>query len=155
MKNKITMLFFVFLLSAWACQQKQEHLIIGNWKTESFKIENLEAVTNRILENFPDSQHIAIKAQIENSYKNLETELQSHINYFNFNKDKTFGYEMAAQKGNGTWRVTDDGKFLITVESTDNRDDTAQIAEISKQRLVLSSKQSDGSLLKMTLVKNQ
>lgn len=155
MKTTTTFLFIAMVLIISACQQKQEQMIIGNWKTESFKIENLDAVTQRILANLPDSQHQAIKAQIENSFKNLEKELQSHVNYFNFNKDKSFDYDMAAQKGKGKWRITEDGKYLITIESNDNRDDTAQIIAFSKQRLVLSSKQSDGSLLKMTLVKSQ
>lgn len=99
-------------------QKKTEKTLIGKWDFRFVKS--------------------ASSGEVTAEYESLMKELLKD-SYFNFGADKNYEIMLMSEKINGTWSISEDGKFVIT----DKAESQLEIIEISEKSLVLSTKTTD------------
>ena len=136
---KLTRYFFAVMLFSITATlsnvqaQSTKKMLVGTWLLSFDEmIKKMPEKQRRRMEVMPDEQKDMMRKQINQSY-------------FDFKADGTFEAFMDGKKHSMTWKLSDNGKKLITT-NTDGREIPMKILEISKNRLVLEAKEADETL---------
>ena len=129
----VVTLFTVAATLSNAQAQSTKKMLVGTWfMSFDDMLKKMPEKQRRMLESMPDEQKDMMRKQVNQSY-------------FDFKADGTFETFTDSKKGSMTWKLSDDGKKLITTD-TDGREIPMKIIELSKKRLLLEAKDARETL---------
>ena len=131
-------LFFVFAILS--CGNKNMELIARKWKLEKMEIPGQDSMVAKMDSSEKAMYVEGMKQMIEKSA-------------FVFTKEGKFTVDMGFAKSEGTFKISDDGKSLITKESgKEAKEETMSIIALTTDKLVASQKDPSGKPVTMTLI---
>ena len=116
-------------------------LIAKKWKLEKMEMPGQDSLIAQMDTTQRNMYNAMMKQMIEKSS-------------FTFTKEGKFTIDMGFAKSEGTFKISDDGKSLLTKgnNSKDAKEETMTIVILSNDKFVSAQKDPSGKLVTMTLV---
>jgi len=117
-----TVISLIILLASCSITKKVEKSIVGKWEITSLKLDDSE----KLSETFTKITNDMLKGS-----------------YIDFKSDKTFDFSILNQVKSGTWKISEDGKKILTPDN----DKSFEIVSLVENVLTLKSVKKSKTVL--------
>jgi hypothetical protein len=134
-KSPFLFLLLIINIFIFSCGNKQEKLLARKWQLKAYDFPN----KNEAMANADSALIKKLKEVADNTYHQ-------------FNSNGTFEVNMSFANEHGIWKLSEDGKSIITNKIYDKDTlpaETSQIDSLSENYLSVSQKGMNGELVRM------